>query len=44
MGIGEGLAQDGDKVAHLESWSDIGSNGSNDESVHGYHDEGLVDV
>jgi len=33
-----------DRVAHVDSWSDSGHHGSTQESVHGIHDEGLVDV
>jgi len=33
-----------DRVAHVDSWSDSGRHGSTQESVHGIHDEGLVDV
>jgi len=41
-----GLANVGtsDRVAHVDSWSDSGRHGSTQESVHGIHDEGLVDV
>ena len=40
----EGFVEGGDRVAHVESWSDFGPDGSTDESVHGHHDEGLIDV
>ncbi|QCE04904.1 hypothetical protein DEO72_LG8g2945 [Vigna unguiculata] len=44
LGIVEGLVEGGDRVAHVESWSDSGPDGRTDKSVYGHHDEGLIDV